>query len=125
MANAYIFHAALWCGRCIAAFKAENVKPAHVDESDESSYDSAEWPKGPYGEGGGEADCPQHCDGCGEFLENLLTPDGERYVVDAIRDGSGAEDVLQVWRSAYDYLFLRPASDADIGGDEPSSLDTL
>jgi len=28
---------------------------------------------GPYPDGGGEADAPQHCGGCGVFLENPLT----------------------------------------------------
>lgn len=82
--KAYIFQAALWCAACAEAHKADHAKPAHVDESNESSYDSDEWPKGPYGDGGGEADCPQHCDACGGFLENPLTPDGERYVCEAL-----------------------------------------
>jgi hypothetical protein len=43
-------------------------------------------PKGPYPDGVGEADTPQHCDGCGEFLENPQTGDGLIYVEDAIRD---------------------------------------
>lgn len=51
-----------------------------VDASDEGSYDSDDFPKGPYPEGGGEADTPQHCDSCHEFLENPLTSDGMAYV---------------------------------------------
>ena len=42
--------------------------------------------RGPYADGGGEADTPQHCDGCGHFLENPLAGDGLIYVEDAIRD---------------------------------------
>ncbi len=42
--------------------------------------DSEQWPQGPYPDGGGEADCPQHCDCCGAFLENPLTDDGDSYV---------------------------------------------
>jgi hypothetical protein len=34
----------------------------------ESDYDSDDLPKGPYAQGGGEADTPQHCEGCGQFL---------------------------------------------------------
>ena len=44
--------------------------------TDENDYDSDDLPKGPYSNGGGEADTPQHCDGCGAFLENPLTGDG-------------------------------------------------
>jgi hypothetical protein len=31
-----------------------------------------------------EADCPQHCDDCGAFLENALTGDGWAYVLEAV-----------------------------------------
>jgi hypothetical protein len=78
--NVYIFQAALICEDCHAALTEAHDKPAHVDESDEYSYDSDEWPKGPYSDGGGEADTPCHCDRCGVFLENPLTPDGDTYV---------------------------------------------
>ena len=50
---------------------------------DESMYDSDDFPKGPYPYGGGEADCPQHCDACGIFLENPLTEEGAAYVREA------------------------------------------
>lgn len=78
--KAYVFQAALICEDCARAYMASNAKPDHVDMDDESSYDSDHWPKGPYSDGGGEADCPQHCDHCGEFLENSLTMDGDCYV---------------------------------------------
>lgn len=78
--DAYLFQAALICEDCCNEFKKRNVKPADVDETDEGTYDSDQWPKGPYSDGGGEADCPQHCDHCGLFLENPLTPDGDAYV---------------------------------------------
>jgi hypothetical protein len=41
--------------------------------------------EGSYADGGGEADTPQHCDGCGQFLQNPLTGDGRTYVEGAIR----------------------------------------
>jgi hypothetical protein len=78
----YMFRASLWCEDCARRYMAEHAKPAHVEESNESSYDSDEWPKGPYANGGGEADSPQHCDACGTFLENVLTADGDSYVRD-------------------------------------------
>lgn len=107
--KAYVFQAALICEDCASLYKQQNTKPDHVDESDESSYDSDEWPKGPYGEGGGEADSPQHCDHCGKFLDNPLTGDGENYVIDAFREyvdtGRGNLEVLQAWRDAYGWCW--------------------
>ena len=38
-----------------------------------------------YSDGGGEADCPQHCCICDEPRENPLTDDGVEYVLEAIR----------------------------------------
>jgi len=101
--DAYLYKAALWCGPCIikalvaerkAAPGAIDMLPAEALEqivsangyTSESDYDSDDLPKGPYADGGGEADTPQHCDGCSQFLENPLTGDGLIYVEDAIRD---------------------------------------
>lgn len=39
----------------------EMVMVVLTEPQDESLYDSGEWPKGPYGNGGGEANSPQHC----------------------------------------------------------------
>jgi len=84
--RAYVYQAALLCEACgiakSTALRAEGKAPE--DSSDESSYDSDDFPKGPFYEGGGEADTPQHCDACHAFLENPLTSDGEAYVLDAI-----------------------------------------
>lgn len=107
----YMLQAALICNHCAAEFMANTPRPPEVIELapgdfDETSYDSDVWPKGPYGDGGGEADCPQHCDHCGEFLNNPLTGDGENYVMDAFREyvdaGRGNLDVLLEWRASYD-----------------------
>lgn len=76
----FIFQAALHCASCAEKYMRENKKPAHVNRDDESSYDSDEWPKGPYPDGGGESDSPQNCDTCGVFLENILTPDGDAWL---------------------------------------------
>lgn len=108
--RAYVFQAALLCEDCGDAYKREHrhAKPV-PDDRDESSYDSNEWPKGPYANGGGEADTPQHCDTCGTFLDNPLTGDGETYVRDAFREfvetGRGSPDVLAEWKAAYDWIW--------------------
>lgn len=80
--NVYIYQAALWCEECAKAIMEElqtyDAAPAHPEN--ENTFDSGQYPKGPYGQGGGEADSPQHCDGCDLFLENALTSDGVEYV---------------------------------------------
>lgn len=115
--NVFIYQAALLCEDCgeaqrehlDQAFKDSGAEA--IDRDDESSYDSDRYPKGPFGDGGGEADSPQHCDQCREFLDNPLTPDGCAYVRTAwsnhISAGRGSLEVLQVWRDAYDYSWSR------------------
>jgi hypothetical protein len=74
----------------------------------ESHYDGGDLPKGPIAEGGGEADAPQHCDGCGQFLGNPLTVDGLISVENMIRDylrtrkvsGAAADAVIE-WADSY------------------------
>ena len=104
--DVYLYKAALWCGPCIiktlvAAFRATLDNPQRFADSQlvgaylgltpakyasgETDYDGDDLPKGPYADAGGEADTPQHCDGCGQFLENPLTGDGLIYVEDALR----------------------------------------
>jgi hypothetical protein len=107
--DAYIFQAALICTDCSHGVQGALIKPDHVDMIDQDSYDSDEWPKGPYSEGGGEADSPQHCDHCGVFLDNPLTGDGETYVRDAFREyvelGRGSLDILAEWKAAYNWVW--------------------
>jgi hypothetical protein len=76
----YIFQADIYCQGCGEALRAEIAKPEGFDVDNESSFDSDVYPKGPYGQSGGEADSPQHCGACGLFLENPLTPDGRAEV---------------------------------------------
>ena len=79
--DAYIFQSDILCKDCGENIKKVLPPPSNYIFDDESSYDSDQWPKGPFGNGGGEADTPQHCGNCGLFLENPLTEDGEKYVI--------------------------------------------
>jgi len=104
--DVYMYSAALYCARCGEGMRAQLTAAgmAPADPSDECSYDSDEYPKGPFADGGGEADCPQHCDECGVFLENPLTSDGTEYVEEACkatlkRDGDSV--ALSVWAPFY------------------------
>jgi len=103
--KAYIFRAALHCECCISATLEHLPAPAGYNPSNESTWDSDDYPKGPYDDGGGEADTPQHCDTCGAFLENPLTPDGLAYVREALAEreqsGRGSADVLATWSAFY------------------------
>ena len=67
--DVYVFQAALLCESCGEAICAK----LNRNGVDSDRVDSDSFPKGPYGNGGGEADTPQHCDACGVFLENPLT----------------------------------------------------
>lgn len=105
--DVYVYQAALLCSDCGKAQRqhldqafADNGAAPGTDEDDSDRY-----PQGPYPDGGGEADCPQHCDQCGVFLNNELTGDGYEYVADTfteyMRSGRGDANVLRIWKEAY------------------------
>lgn len=88
------------------AFKLDRKTGIAYPACDESLWDSDAWPKGPYSDGGGEADSPQHCAECGEFLDNPLTPEGIEFVRKAIADFEAGDDTcdaetIELWKSAY------------------------
>jgi hypothetical protein len=84
--NAYIFQAALLCESCAkdTQTKLDRVATEHGNVSFSYRKDSDKYPQGPFPDGGGEADCPQHCDHCQMFLENPLTRDGVIYVLEQL-----------------------------------------
>lgn len=95
--NAYIYRAALYCEDCAEAIK-QRLRSSNASESKSSD----DYPQGPYSAGGGEADCPQHCDSCRKFLENPLTSDGVDYIKHVLSyPDKGAADVLETWREFY------------------------
>jgi len=123
--NAYIFEADIFCEDCGEAIRDNLTKEGQApeDPEDEGSYDSDDFPKGPYPDGGGEADCPQHCgnhDRClnvfilpngrkvGAFLENPLTLDGVRMVEECCkrdmnnRDRCAGAVALEIWAPFYE-----------------------
>jgi len=97
--DAYMYRAALYCVPCGNKIKAALTEPDIIHD------DSDHYPQGPYANGGGEADTPQHCDTCRCFLQNPLTLDGAIYVREQIdefvRSGSGDWNVLRLWAEHY------------------------
>jgi hypothetical protein len=102
--DVYLFQAALVCKHDGEKVRREltRVGKAPEDPDDEHSYDSDDFPKGPYPDGGGESDVPEHCDICHMFLENPLTRVGMQYVLEALAAGRGDPDVLTEWAAFYD-----------------------
>lgn len=85
--GAYIYQADIYCEDCGNDLKAK-FGPVKFP-----SEDSDEYPQGPFCDGGGEADCPQHCASCGMFLQNPLTPDGDNYVQEKAKDYENRTDM--------------------------------
>lgn len=111
----YIYAAEFYCEDCGEAIRKRVTSEGYtpVDPDNEFSYISDIYPKGPYPDGGGKSDCPQHCgagpeclnaielmDGSkvGVWLENELTIDGVEYVREAIREGG---EMAEMWADFY------------------------
>lgn len=109
----YVYQAAFLCEVCGEGQrmyqKMEDTSPEDI--KDENSYDSDDFPKGPYE--ASESDSPDHCDECNVFLENPLTAYGReelyRMVASALYNGSMNEYMLE-WIEFYD-LDLREMID--------------
>src|SRR5208282_3297009 len=92
----YIYRADVWCHNCAEKIKLSQAASTNrpPNPEDETSYDSDVWPKGPYEDQ--ESDSPEHCAGCGLFLENPLTQAGYRYVQEKLNEyGAKLPDVAQ------------------------------
>lgn len=95
---AYIYCADIYCEECGEVIKDE-LKPLELKHTD----DSDSFPQGPYSDGGGEADCPQHCGMCGVFLENPLTSDGRAYVEARLKTiGHTRSRLRKLWSKFYE-----------------------
>lgn len=103
----YIYRADIWCEKCAVAIaeKLTQEGKAPADIINENTYDSDDFPKGPFFEE--ESDAPEHCAGCGIFLENPLTTDGREYmqgmVDQALASGRGEEPHIKEWMDFYGY----------------------
>jgi hypothetical protein len=111
--DAYVYAADLYCEDCGRAIQ----KKLPEDTGDSDSY-----PQGPYPDGGGESDGPQHCgmgDGCpnamtlegvkiGVWLGNPLTSDGVEYMKEMLSNPNAnayQKALHEFWSEVYaDYL---------------------
>ncbi|KKL63091.1 hypothetical protein LCGC14_2178540 [marine sediment metagenome] len=120
--NVYIYAADIWCEDCGRAIHeritSESIAPE--DPSNREGYfNSIDFPKGPYPDGGGEADLPQHCaagENClvafhcsdgrkiGVWLENELTEEGVTYVKEAVKEGGYVANLWFEWYLDLDYI---------------------
>ena len=82
--NSYMYAADLYCEECARKLMSTLAVPVGADLDDETTFDSDEYPKGPFADGGGESDCPQMCAGCHCALGNALTAEGVDYVLTAL-----------------------------------------
>lgn len=106
--NTYVYKADIYCPDCAAQIiRGLSHSPFWPNSMRE---DSEHYPQGPFADGGGEADCPQHCGACGLFLENPLTSDGVKYVRERVELAHGKPELLAEWRAFYgDQLQLESA----------------
>jgi hypothetical protein len=123
MPTEYIYAADTYCEDCgekiKAAMRADGTVDAMIadgaDPDDEHTYDSGEYPKGPYDIG--ETDCPEHCADCREFLENDLTSEGMDYVRTTVREdiATGHLDSVAIteWMPYYDWIDYGNVGDCD------------
>ena len=71
----YIYKASYYCGPCGKEIMAS--LPTPPDKDDEYTYDSDDYPKGPYLASQTEADYPMSCEVCELPLGNMLTEYGK------------------------------------------------
>lgn len=141
-------HALIWDGPCAVTESHHGIALGYYVDCDSALCrdcipDASAWAGGDYAGWPGfedwespaaifndtESDSPTHCAQCGAVIAHDLTPDGTRYVMDAIAefcaDGGHHADVMAQWWDAYaDTLnendlaliagtFASPANDAD------------
>ena len=102
--DVYVYRAALLCSDCGQVQAADLLSRDTMDNGDSGTF-----PQGPYPDGGGDADCPQHCDYCDTFLGNPLTEYGIAYVQEQLdSEALPYSETLAQW--ARFYADVLPAS---------------
>ena len=110
----YIYKADVYCNTCGDAIRAKLAAVQPEDELDHSSYDSDDYPKDAPVELE-EADTPQHCAACGDFLHNPLTADGYKYVEERLNESSFRNAALTLWANYYGFTYWTEEDCSDDG----------
>jgi len=92
----YAYQAALLCADC-GQRSIRDLAMRGIEDSE----DSDDYPQGPYPNGGGESDTPEHCDHCGLFLENPLTGEGYDYVQECWNGPTADSECVREWIAYY------------------------
>ena len=122
--RAYMYRAALLCEDCgrgtCERLTRQGKRPKGMDPANEHTWDSDDYPKGPYPDGGGEADYAAHCDMCACALDNPLTAEGERAEAERAKAREWVPNAGNRARARRGYGYLRRAaktSGEDISAD--------
>jgi len=110
---AYIYQATLWCDDCGQAIcqRLDEAGEGPEDKSDETSFDSDDYPKGPFSDDDDESDSPSHCDSGAECPNAVELDDGSKVgaivsglTEDGIAYVRGAKDspCVREWREHYE-----------------------
>jgi hypothetical protein len=71
--DVYTYQGALYCDDC-----AEQIIEELDAQGAEDDGDSEQYPQGPYSDGGGESDIPQHCDNGAQCVNAVQVPGGAK-----------------------------------------------
>jgi len=116
MSNSYVYQGNIYCEKCTRHLLAQLNNKGVEDTGDSNDY-----PQGPYLNGGGEADSPQHCGNgrecqrpielgsghlVGDWLENPLTNEGLQYIANQLAENFNSPHAMKrlvpnFWRLAY------------------------
>lgn len=104
----YIYQASIYCKSCGEELKKELTEQGKAPENpgDFETFDSGDFPKGPFPRSMNESDSPEHCHDCGIFLENPLTDHGVDYVYRRIKGwseqkGEYNKEIVKEWLDYY------------------------
>lgn len=104
---AYAYQAETYCdvcgGRICSSLRGTHPSLCPEDELDTSSYDSEDFPK-PYCHKREESDIPDHCAQCQVMLCNPLTPEGYKYVQDALNQLPALTSIGKLVRGGHETL---------------------
>lgn len=99
----YLYKAELLCQDCGEAkrtsLRLQGLAPDYP--SNETTYNSDDFPKGPYADTWDAMDSPAHCGLCGKFIPIGLSSAGVDYVCEALQEyassGKGDPQTLAAW----------------------------